>query len=148
MIGYRTVPIGNSILYWDQIRDPIIECIEKGGLGIHTPELVYRNLMSGEWSLWIAEDSNCKVCSFMIVSIKPEQWAEIVYGYIKPSISKASSKNIKVAMLYRIERAATLLGCKKILAYSSREGMEKLLEPFNYQSKMTIYCKNLAKSND
>lgn len=144
------IPPNRIHLVWKDIEPDVMGCVKKGGLGIHTSEFVFKQLLAGNWSLWLVHhwDYRHHVVGFYILNILPKEYAEIVYGHLKPYLDREAAQEVKDHARIQMEQTAAGFGCKKILAYSTRIGMGRLLsDEAGYNKVMSIYCKELENED-
>lgn len=136
---------------WKDIKPDVIRCINKGGLELHTHELVYEYLSKGEWTLWLAyaEEYPGRMLGFTILEVVAARNITIVYAYVKPWIESKISRQLLHTMIHHAEGLGKAFKVKKVLAYSARKGMSTIMvDELGYKADMRIYVKELEYENE
>ena len=149
MISISYVTPFNVPKLWDDIKEGVEKCISKGGLGLHDPQVVYTNLTSGGWSLWLLTHKG-SIQGFYILNIIADNYMEVVYGYIKNNgIDPMVYLELKELAFESFQDTAKAFKCRKILVYSSRAGMSGLLaDHMGFDKVMKVYCKDLEVEDE
>lgn len=117
------------------------KCVTKGGLGLNTEEEIRAELLTGNWGLWTIVYVD-ELVGFYVLRVRPYRYGEILFGYL--NCLPHDSYYIRERALEELENTCRAYRCKKVLAYSTRTGMDTILsEKLGYDKNMIVYCKEL-----